>query len=81
MSNRYVAIDRLALLLPSRIYDIYTELHHPHEPAFANLNEAVKSITSEETKFVQAQVRAFREYADGLEKAMPKVAAQARSGA
>jgi len=42
MSNRYVAIDRLALLLPSRIYDIYTESHHPHEPAFANLNEAVK---------------------------------------
>jgi hypothetical protein len=81
MSNRYVAIDPLALLLPSRIYDIITELRHPHEPALTNLNAAVKSITADEARFVHARIQAFREYADGIEKALPKVAAKAQSGA
>jgi hypothetical protein len=64
-----VAIDPLALLLPSRIYVIIAEKQHPHEPALAVLEEAMRDMSAAEKTFVTARARALAEYSRLVEQA------------
>ena len=45
----YVAIDPLALVLPSAVYVRLVEKFSPHVPKVAEISEAAKGMTAEET--------------------------------
>ena len=62
MFNEIIAIDPWALILPSRIYLIFVEKNHPHEPSIAHLAEVVKQMTPEEKAFTKARLRTLNAY-------------------
>ena len=75
MFSEFVAIDILALLLPTSAYLRIVEKLHPHEPVTAHLNEAVRGLSAGEREFVQARVRTLSAYAAAVEKALAHTAA------
>lgn len=70
MINFYAAIDPLAMLLPSDIYQHLVEKLHPHEPATAHLAETMKRMSPEQRVYVQTRIRIFTEYAGAVSKAL-----------
>jgi len=58
-----VAIDPLALLLPTAIYVKLVEKLHPHEPVRAAVEQAMRSLSTEEKAAVVARARLLGEYA------------------
>jgi hypothetical protein len=64
-----VAIDPLALLLPSRIYVIIAEKEHPHEPVRVALEQAMKTLNAEEKAAVIKRARLLGGYAKLAEEA------------
>jgi hypothetical protein len=68
--SNFVAIDPLALLLPSRAYVIVAEKLHPHVPKLADLREGVATLNVEERKFVLARARTLAAYAKAIEEAL-----------
>ena len=64
-----VAIDPLALLLPSRIYVIIAEKDHPHEPVRVAVEKAMESLNAEEKAAVVARARVLGEVAKLAEEA------------
>ena len=71
MNERMVAIDPLALLLPSRIYLILMEKLHPHvQLTAAQVAEALKQATVEERKEVAARMAAISACVKPVEAAL-----------
>ena len=70
MLGEILAIDPWALILPTRIYLIFVEKLHPHEPVLPRLTAAIKQMTPEEKEFVQARISRLTSYAGAVEKAM-----------
>ena len=68
----YAAIDPLALLLPTDIYLIITELKHPHEPAVALIERAVAQMPAEAKRATLARARMMTEYANAVSEAIHK---------
>jgi hypothetical protein len=68
--QRYVAIDPVALLLPTDAYIDYTNWKHPHEPATAALQKVAKQMTVEQKKAAVVQATRYKEYADAVLKTM-----------
>ena len=62
MFSEILAIDPWALILPSRIYVIFAEKNHPHEPSIAHLAEAIKEMTPEEKSFTRARLNTLNAY-------------------
>jgi hypothetical protein len=64
-----VAIDPVALLLPTRLYLIWVELHHPNTPFAASLAKALEKATPEERATVARQAEAVQTAAEAVRKA------------
>jgi hypothetical protein len=75
MVNEFVAIDPLALILPSSVYQRLVEKFHPHEPPTAHLSEVLKQLTPQEATFVKSRIRTFKEYTAAVEKAIGQAVA------
>lgn len=69
-----VAIDPLALLLPSRIYVVFAEKEHPHEPARAAVERALRPLNAKQKSAVAARARILAEYAKLVEESALTVA-------
>jgi hypothetical protein len=70
--NEFVAIDPLALILPSAVYVRLVEKFHPHVPSVSQIAEAAKGITAEEKAFVLSRARILGAQAKAIEEAMLK---------
>ena len=75
MVSEFVAIDPLALILPTSVYLKFVEKLHPNEPVLANLADVLKHLTPQEKAFVQARVRTLSAYTTAVEKAVGLAAA------
>ena len=65
-----VAIDPVALILPTRWYLIYVEIHHPREPAvdamakvFAQMSPVERNTAVQRAKTLELYCQATREIA------------------
>jgi hypothetical protein len=67
--NSYAAIDPLALLLPSNVYQHLIEKWHPHVEKTALL-EAAKAMSPEERSFALARARTLIAYGTAVEEAL-----------
>lgn len=70
MINFYAAIDPLAMLFPSDIYQHLVEKLHPNEPPIAHLAEIVKRMSPEQKVYVQTRIRILTEYTGAVSKAL-----------
>ena len=70
MLNEFVAIDPMALILSGRAYLIWAELHHPHVPKVAEIQEALRTVSAEEQKTILARARALAAYGNAVEEAI-----------
>ena len=66
----YAAIDPMALILSSKAYLIWVEIHHPHVPKVAEIQEVLRSMTPEEQKAALHQAQTLANYAKTVEEAM-----------
>ena len=66
----FVAIDPLALLLPSSVYVKIIELIHPHVPKVAEIQAATKGMTAEEKAFVVARAENLAAHAKAVAEAI-----------
>jgi len=66
----FVAIDPLALLLPSSVYVKIVELIHPHVPKVAEIVEAAKGMNAAEKAFVVARAENLAAHAKVVAEAM-----------
>ena len=64
-----VAIDPLAMILPTRIYLIITELLHPHVPLTDVLPKVLAQATAEERAFIGGRVKAIAAICHAVELA------------
>jgi hypothetical protein len=69
----YVAIDPLALVLPSAVYVKLVEKFNPHVPKVAEIFEAAKGMTHEEKAFVLARAKNMAAHANAVVEAMTGV--------
>ena len=74
MFHEYLAIDILALILPTRIYLIIVEKNHPHNPVTAILGDAVKHMTPEEKAFTRARIASLNAYTGAVAEALGRAA-------
>jgi hypothetical protein len=58
-----VAVDPLALLLPTSVYLKFVEKDHPREPARVAVEQAMRGLNAEEKAVVVARARLIGEYA------------------
>jgi hypothetical protein len=65
--NHYAAIDPLALLLPSSVYQRLIEKWHPHIER-AEIREAVRSMSPEEKTFALARAKVLVEYGTAVKE-------------
>jgi hypothetical protein len=54
---KYAAIDPMALVLSTRAYLIWVEIHHPNEPALSKVSEVARALNPEEKKFALARAK------------------------
>jgi len=48
--SKFVTIDPMALILTGKALDIWYEIHHPHVPKVAEIQQVLRSMTPEEQK-------------------------------
>lgn len=68
--HQYVAIDPLALLLPSDVYIRLIEKNHPHVPLVSIAQEVVRSMSPEEKAFALSRAKTFVAYGKTIEEAI-----------
>jgi len=66
----YVAIDPVALLLPTEAYIMYTNWKHPNEPANIVLEKVSKQMTVNQKAAACVQAKRYKGYADAVLKTM-----------
>ena len=66
----YLAIDPLALHLPSEVYIRWIEKLHPHVPKVSEIQEVVRSMTQEEKAFTLARAKTLAAYSKVIEEAI-----------
>ena len=57
-----MAIDPIALILKGKALDIWFEIHHPHEPKVAEIQQVLRSMTLEEQKATLNRARTLANY-------------------
>jgi hypothetical protein len=68
--QHYVAIDPIALLLPTDVYIDYTNWKHPNEPAITALGKVAKKMTAQQKNVACVQAKRYMEYAEAVLKIM-----------
>jgi hypothetical protein len=59
----------MALILEGKALDIWYEIHHPHEPKVAEIQQVLRSMTPEEQKAALNRARTLENYAKAVEEA------------
>ena len=67
---KYAAIDPMALILSTKAYLIWVEIHHPHEPALPKVAQVIKTLSHEEKKFALARAKAMIAYGKAVEESL-----------
>ena len=67
--SSYAAIDPMALILSGRAYLAWVELHHPHVPKIAEIQEALRSMTPEEQKSTLSRAKTLAAFGKAVEEA------------
>jgi hypothetical protein len=73
----YVAIDPIALILKGKALDIWFEIHHPHEPKVAEIQQVLRSMTPEEQKEALNRARTLENYAKAEQKMLRSMTPEA----
>ena len=58
----------MALILKGKTLDIWYEIHHPHEPKVAEIQQVLRSMTPEEQEAALQRARTLENYAKAEEK-------------
>jgi hypothetical protein len=74
----YVAIDPLALILPTSVYLAIQEKINPHVPVTSVLNEVLGNVSQEQRAFIQARVATLNLFTTAVTQALGAQAAAAR---
>jgi DNA-binding beta-propeller fold protein YncE len=69
----FQAIDPMALLLNTKQYLRWVNMHHPHVPKVAEIEQFLRLMSSEEREQVLKNARMLRAYADAAEQAAAKI--------
>ncbi len=64
-----VAVDPMVLLLPTRLYLIWVEIHHPNTPMAASLAEVLVKATAEERATVGRHLAIVQKAAEAMKQA------------
>jgi hypothetical protein len=79
MISEFVAIDPLALLLPTSVYLAIQEKINPHQPVISVLNEALKSLSPADKASIQARIHTLNTYTGAVQEALGARTAGAKS--
>jgi hypothetical protein len=71
--ERYATIDPMALILKGDVYLKWLEIHHPHEPKVAELEQVVKALTHDERIKAVSNARMIAKYCNAFMDAASKV--------
>jgi hypothetical protein len=71
--NEYAAIDPMAMILHGKAYLIWLEIHHPHVPSVAEIEQVLKRMTLEERNLSVARAKTLVAYGKAVEEAAAKV--------
>jgi hypothetical protein len=63
-----LAIDPMALILTGKALDIWYEIHHPHEPKVAEIQQVLRSMRPQEQKEALNRARILENYAKAEQK-------------
>ena len=77
MKFNFLAIDPLALILPTNMYLIWVEIHNPNNPFANDLAEVLKRATAEEKSFISARLANLNAYTAAVGAALKGQAAAA----
>ena len=66
--SKFVTIDPMALILTGKALDIWYEIHHPHVPKVAEIQQVLRSMTPEEQEAALQRARTLENYAKAEEK-------------
>ena len=64
------AIDPMALILSERAYLIWVELHNPHVPKVAEIQESLRSLSAEEKTSILTRARTIAAFGRAVEEAL-----------
>jgi hypothetical protein len=67
---KYLAIDPMALILSTRAYLIWVQIHHPDAPALPKVAEVIQTLNHEEKKFALARAKALIAYGKAVEESL-----------
>jgi hypothetical protein len=77
MNFNFLAVDPLALILPTNIYLIWVEIHNPNNPFANDFAEVLKRATAEEKSFISARLANLNAYTAAVNAALKGQAAAA----
>jgi hypothetical protein len=77
MNFNFLAVDPLALILPTNMYLIWVEIHNPNNPFANDLAEVLKRATAEEKSFISARLANLNGYTAAVSAALKGQAAAA----
>jgi hypothetical protein len=62
ISNKYAAIDPMSLILSEEAYLIWLEIHYPHNPNIAKIEQVIKGLSPAERNKAVANAQKVSEY-------------------
>lgn len=68
--TEFLAIDPLALLLPSSVYVKIIDKLHPHVPKVADIKESARALSAEEKRVALVRAQQIAAYAKVVEEAL-----------
>ena len=71
--SEYAAIDPMALILQGKAYLMWVEIHHPHEPSLAEIEQVFKRMTPDERKSAVARAKTFAAWGKAVEEVAARV--------
>ncbi len=71
--EEYIAIDPMATILQGKAYLIWVEIHHPHEPSVAEIEQVFKRMTQDERKLAVARAKTLVAYGKAVEEVAAKM--------
>ncbi len=71
--NEYAAIDPMAMILHGKAYLIWLEIHHPHVPSVAEIEQVLKRMTEGERTLAVVRAKTLVAYGKAVEEAAAKV--------
>ncbi len=69
LNTHYAAIDPMALILSEKAYLIWVELHHPHTPDVATIEQVFERLSPEERMVATAKAAELAAYGKAVEAA------------